>query len=113
MAMGEQLVQDMSGPWKPANFTDSFKEQILELVKEKVESGDTETISDADDEPQTAGGGAKILDLTEMLRRSLGKDKRGTSTARKSAPVRPKKPAPATPQPKEKATKNTAESSAG
>ena len=95
MAMGTQLVEDMSGPWNPDAFTDSFKEQILRLVQEKVEAGQIEAVS----EPATrdAGpGSAKILDLTEMLRRSLqkgGKPERSPAQpqARKAAP---KKPAP-------------------
>ncbi len=90
MAMGEQLVQDMSGVWEPADFTDGFKEQILELVREKVESGDTETVSSMEDGDAQTTGGAKILDLTDMLRRSLGRDKRGASGAtRKSSSRKP------------------------
>lgn len=76
MAMGEQLIDDMSGSWEPDQFTDSFKEQILQLVKEKIDAGETESVS----EPETLEeevGGAKILDLTEMLRRSLGRKSAG------------------------------------
>ncbi|MGB3289122.1 MAG: Ku protein [Burkholderiaceae bacterium] len=89
MAMGEQLVQDMSSKWKPEDFTDAFKEQILRLVKEKADSGEIESVMEPDTE-QTDGGGAKILDLTDMLRRSLGKgqargaDKASVGPARKS-----------------------------
>jgi len=79
MTMGEQLVADMSAKWKPDSFTDSFKEQILQLVKEKVEAGETESVTQPDTE-ESEGGGAKILDLTEMLQRSLNK---GTRTPAK------------------------------
>lgn len=72
MAMGEQLVQDMSSKWKPEDFTDSFKEQILRLVKEKADAGEIESVMEP--ETEETGGGAKILDLTDMLRRSLGKN---------------------------------------
>lgn len=82
MQMGEQLVEDMSGPWRPEVFTDSFKEQILALVKEKVEAGETETVGEPESH-ETEAGGAKILDLTEMLQRSLGK--RTESPAQKRA----------------------------
>lgn len=75
MAMGEQLVADMSAKWKPSDFTDSFKEQILQLVKEKVEAGQTESVSQPEAEEEQVGG-AKILDLTEMLQRSLNKGSR-------------------------------------
>jgi DNA end-binding protein Ku len=81
MAMGEQLVKDMTGKWQPEAFTDSFKEQILQLVKEKVEAGETETVTQPEAEEGEAGG-AKIYDLTEMLQRSLNK---GTRTPAKDA----------------------------
>lgn len=83
MAMGEQLVADMSTKWNPGDFTDSFKEQILQLVKEKIEAGKTESVTQLEeDETETAG--AKIYDLTEMLQRSLNK---GSKTAKaKPAP---------------------------
>ncbi len=80
MKMGEQLVREMSGPWKPGLFSDSFKEQILALIEEKVHSGDTESVSQPEPhEPQA--GSAKILDLAELLQRSLGKK---TDPARKA-----------------------------
>ena len=67
--MGEQLVNDMSGDWNPEQFTDSFKEQIQHLVEEKVNAGETETITKIEDaEP---GESANIYDLTELLQRSL------------------------------------------
>ncbi|WP_233583063.1 Ku protein [Candidimonas sp. SYP-B2681] len=75
LAMGEQLVKDMSAKWKPEAFTDSFKDQILQLVKEKIEAGETESVSQPEaEESETAG--AKIYDLTEMLQRSLNKGSR-------------------------------------
>ena len=86
MAMGEQLVEDMTGRWNPEAFTDSFKAQILRLVKEKVEAGKTEAVS----EPETQEtGGAKILDLTEMLRRSLNRGGKAAGAAGSTTPGRP------------------------
>lgn len=67
--MGEQLIEDMSDEWNPAAFGDSFKEQILQLVEEKIKAGDTESVTQI--EPQESGESAKIYDLTEMLQRSL------------------------------------------
>ncbi|SHI17380.1 non-homologous end joining protein Ku [Pollutimonas bauzanensis] len=90
MAMGEQLVADMSAKWQPQAFTDSFKDQILQLVKEKVEAGETEAVSQPEEQGEDAAG-AKIYDLTEMLQRSLNK---GTRTPAKADGARtPRKPA--------------------
>jgi len=80
MAMGEQLIEDMSGSWQPDQFTDSFKEQILQLVKEKIDAGETESVSEPEAMEEETGG-AKILDLTEMLRRSLGRKSSGDGSA--------------------------------
>lgn len=86
MKMGAQLIEDMSAPWQPHTFADSFKEQILALVKEKVEAGETETVGEPEPH-ETEGAGAKILDLTEMLQRSLGK-RRGVDEQKSNKPAR-------------------------
>lgn len=97
MKMGLQLVDDMSAKWKPEAFTDSFRDQIMELVKEKAEAGDIESVSQPEDHEPTSSG-AKILDLTEMLQRSLGKKaatstRTGSSSASDADPKNPSKPA--------------------
>lgn len=79
--MGEQLVQDMSASWQPEQFTDSFKEQIMALVREKAEAGDITAVQEAEAEDD-APTGATIHDLTEILQRSL---KAGTRTPAKDA----------------------------
>jgi DNA end-binding protein Ku len=79
MKMGEQLVEDMSGEWNPEEFTDSFKEQILHLVEEKIKAGDTETVTQLEEaEP---GETARIYDLSELLQRSLKGGKRRGAAA--------------------------------
>lgn len=109
MKMGEQLVMDMSSKWNPADFTDSFKEQILQLVEEKIKAGQTESVTPIE-QVEAAESGARIYDLSEMLQRSLnnlGKAAKSTTaataiTAHKSAATKSK---PATPAPKKTATK--------
>jgi DNA end-binding protein Ku len=83
MKMGEQLVEDMSDSFKPDEFTDSFREQILKLVDEKVKAGDTESVGPIEEVEEEAAG-AKIYDLTELLQRSLKKG-RGASGGKAAA----------------------------
>lgn len=93
LAMGEQLVSELSAKWRPQDFTDSFKEQILQLVKEKVASGDTESVAQPDAEEQETSS-AKIYDLTEMLQRSLNKRAKAPAAKKPAAdnePAAPKK----------------------
>jgi DNA end-binding protein Ku len=91
--LGEQLVKDMSGDWNPEQFTDSFKKQILHLVKEKVKAGETKAVTQI--EHVEAGESAKIYDLTEMLKRSLKGGKAEVAPAKKvpaTSKPRPSKP---------------------
>ena len=82
LAMAKQLVEDMSSTWEPATFRDSFKDEIMALVAKKVKAGNTETVSQPEQE-QSKQGSAQIIDLTELLQRSLRKtgtvDKAGTA----------------------------------
>lgn len=70
LEMGRQLVSDMTVKWEPDHYTDSFREQILQLVQEKVDAGETEQVTKPEPE-ESETGTARIYDLTEMLQRSL------------------------------------------
>jgi DNA end-binding protein Ku len=71
-AMAAQLVKSMSGKWTPGEYRDTFKDDIMALVKKKVAAGKTtEILSIA--ETNEAPASAQILDLTDLLKRSLKK----------------------------------------
>jgi DNA end-binding protein Ku len=75
LKMASQLVDDMSADWDPDEFKDEFKDEILRLVDKKVKAGQTETVTQPEPEEGASGEGrgAKIIDLTELLQRSLRK----------------------------------------
>ena len=73
MKMAEQLVDDMSAPWNPSAFKDEFKEAIMRLVEQRVKAGQTETVMPLEDALDANQGGAQVIDLTELLKRSLKK----------------------------------------
>jgi DNA end-binding protein Ku len=81
LKMAEQLVASMSGEFKPEDFTDSFKTQVLALVARKAKAGKTHAVVEPEEEAP-ASGGADIIDLTELLKRSLKGDKGGAKPAR-------------------------------
>lgn len=83
--MARKLVQDMSGPWTPDEYHDAFRQTILDLVEEKASKGKIETVDKGEGAP--AERGADIIDLTELLKRSLG----GKTKAKKPAAKRPRK----------------------
>ena len=88
--MAEQLVTSMSTGWQPDSYKDEFKNAILKLVEQRVKAGKTESVTPLEHLEESAAGGAQIIDLTELLKRSLKKPA-DSKTAVK--PVAAKKPA--------------------
>jgi DNA end-binding protein Ku len=68
--MARQLVEEMSGDWDPSAYTDSFRDRVMELVHQKVKAGQTEAVTQPRAEEEAAAG-ADVIDLTELLQRSL------------------------------------------
>jgi DNA end-binding protein Ku len=111
MKMAEQLVGDMSGKWNPDDFKDEFKHAVMKIVDKKVKAGDTETVIQPEEE--APGESAQVIDLTELLARSLKSGKsvkapsRGAPTAdgdaKEKRPARKTAAKRATPAAKRKA----------
>jgi DNA end-binding protein Ku len=72
LKMAEQLVSELQDDWKPEAFHDEFREKLEQVVQEKVKAGQGEHIVKPleGEEVKTS---ADIIDLTELLRRSLRK----------------------------------------
>ena len=77
LKMAAQLISDMTGPWKSADYSDKFSDAIQDLVSKKVAAGETETVTPLEDAPAEAGA-SNVVDLTELLAKSLAKRKPAT-----------------------------------
>jgi len=69
LSMAKKLIDDMAGTWTPDEYRDTFRDDILELVERKVRAGSVEEIEDRP--AQTVRTAANVVDLTELLKRSL------------------------------------------
>jgi DNA end-binding protein Ku len=87
LKMAKQLIADMSSSWSADQFRDSFREEIMKLVETKAKAGDTETVTKIEQEP-SGSGGAEVIDLTELLKRSLQVGKAAVAPASKAAAKR-------------------------
>ena len=96
--MAKRLVEDMSADWQPDEYRDSFQDKIMELVDTKAREGKIENVETGTGEEERRT--ADVIDLTELLKRSLaGKTKGKPAT-------KPDKPASKT-APAKKATKTS------
>lgn len=88
--MAERLVAEMEAPFKPEEFKDTYRDDLMALIKRKVKAGDTEDVEEEDVEAPEA---TNVVDIMALLRKSLGGE--GKATAKKSTAKKPaaKKPA--------------------
>lgn len=99
--MAKRLVKDMSGSWKPDEYHDTFEEKIMQLVEQKASEGKIAEVEGVAEEEGRRS--ADVIDLTELLKRSLG------GKAREKKPAAEKSPAKKAPAKRASpATKKTA-----
>lgn len=82
LKMAAELIKKMSEAWNPAQYRDSFREDILKLARRKIAKGQLKEVATAG-EAETKQPTAKIIDLTELLKKSLGN--RAGAAAKKPA----------------------------
>jgi DNA end-binding protein Ku len=64
------LVEELSGPFDPAKHPDEYRSKVLAAVEEKVEAGEVSR-EEAAEAPAAAAKGAQVIDLAELLSRSI------------------------------------------
>jgi DNA end-binding protein Ku len=80
LQMALKLVEEMSEPWKPEVFENTYRHDLLKRVEEKVKAGQTHELTEPEAEAkERAAGGGKVVDLMSLLQRSL--DQKGGSRA--------------------------------
>jgi DNA end-binding protein Ku len=88
--MAQALVESMSSEWDPKKYKDDYRDALLEVIEEKVESGGKEI----EEKPKAKKPSSKVIDLVAVLQESLaqsqggrkkGAGKRTKSKAKKAA----------------------------
>ncbi|WP_313026328.1 non-homologous end joining protein Ku [Pseudomonas lopnurensis] len=67
--MAKRLVEDMTEKWKPEQYKDTFQDQIMDLVEKKAREGKLEAVGGPEEALDRRS--ADVIDLTELLKRSL------------------------------------------
>ncbi|QVG66447.1 Ku protein [Curtobacterium flaccumfaciens pv. flaccumfaciens] len=90
LKMSSSLVESMSTDFDPDRYTDSYQEELQQLIDAKLEAGDDidteKTFGAQDDEDDDEGG--DVLDLMAALRASVDKKRTGGSGSRSSSAAR-------------------------
>jgi len=87
LEMANALVESMSAEWDPKKYKDDYRDALMEVIEEKVESGGKEI----EEKAKPKKPSAKVIDLVAVLRESLaqaegeGKKKRKTKAPTRRA----------------------------
>jgi DNA end-binding protein Ku len=80
LKMATALVEGMSEDWKPEQYHDSYREDVIALVEKKVKAKETKVITMPGKESARPAS-SNVVDLVALLQQSLGK-KPGKAAAR-------------------------------
>lgn len=69
LKMATALIHDMSRPWEPQHYEDRFQASVMALVARKAQQGRTERVEPVEDAAELHA--SNVVDLTELLKRSL------------------------------------------
>jgi len=72
MDMAMRLVDDMADKWQPARYKDTFTDDLLKRIEEKVEAGQTEEITQPEKGARESKS-ADVVDLMSLLKKSIEK----------------------------------------
>jgi hypothetical protein len=83
---GVQLVRDMTGKWNPNDYADKFTTAIHALAAQRVKAGKTEKVTPLEDAGAASSRG-NVVDLTELLKKSLATRKSGGDATTRATPA--------------------------
>ena len=70
--LAKRLIDDMAGDWDPNAFEDTYNEDLMARIEAKIQSGETHVLTKPEAEAGE-GRSAQVIDLMELLKRSIDK----------------------------------------
>jgi len=78
LEMALKLIDEMTEKWHPEQFKDTYRDDLMKRIEQKVKAGQTHTLTEPEAEAtERATGGGKVVDLMSLLQRSLDQKSRG------------------------------------
>jgi len=83
VAMAEKLLDEMSAPWKPEEYHDSYREDLMRRIEEKIRKRQTHVLTPKEKASKEGRQSAQVIDLMAILKKSL--ESRGAGANKDSA----------------------------
>lgn len=86
--LARRLIDDMTEKWDPSRYKNTYHDDLMARIREKIRKGQTEEITEAGKEEKPRS--AQVIDLADLLKQSLGKG-RASKPAAKRVPAAKRK----------------------
>ena len=70
--MALRLIEDMSEKWQPEKFKDTYRDDLMARIKEKIKQGQTEEITEPE-KGEKEPARADVIDLMALLKKSVAR----------------------------------------
>jgi DNA end-binding protein Ku len=81
--LAKRLVDDMAEHWKPDEFKNTYHEDLMRRIREKIKAGETKDITEPEAAERTPRS-AKVIDLAALLQQSLKEGGRAKKPPRRA-----------------------------
>lgn len=88
--MALKLMEEMTEEWKPDKYRDTYRDDILGRVQQKIKAGQTEVITE-EGEPSAPRRKAEVIDLMSLLKSSIDRKKGGETGEEERPSERPRR----------------------
>ena len=79
--MAGKLVEGMTAKWNPEEYRDTYHEDLLALIDKRIQSGQTEVITEPSVEEEERPAKGEVIDLMALLKRSVESKIKGAKPA--------------------------------
>lgn len=70
--MANQLIESMQDRWKPEDYREGYRDDVLKMIEQKIKSGKSKTIEEPARQSRSPQK-SKVVDITDLLKRSVEK----------------------------------------
>src|SRR5918993_2540864 len=63
LAMAQRLVDDMTEKWKPEQYKDTYQDDLMKRIEQRIKAGETHVVARETEEAAEPKGGAEVIDL--------------------------------------------------
>jgi DNA end-binding protein Ku len=71
LEMAERLVEGMTAEWEPEKYTDTYRDDLMQLIRARIESGQTDAPDETPVEEIETTAAGDVIDIMALLKRSV------------------------------------------